>query len=500
MRRLGIKALVSVVVAVAIMVAMLWPDLLGLSMTQLNWLLLIPATFVQFWGGGSSSATRLRQARHRTVSMDTLVALGTLAAWGYSVAITVAPSLVTSAGIMPATYFDSSAMIIGLILTGRWMEARAKSQASSAVGALVGLGARTARRIDGDQETDVPVEQIEPGDLVRVRSGEKVPVDGVVVSGTSSIDESMLTGEPLPVTRAAGDQVIGATMNGSGDTRLRATHVGRDAVLGQIIRIVREAQGSKAPIQRVADRVIEWFVPAVIVLAALTFARLVALRSGAVADARAWSVGHQRAHHRLPVRDGPRHADRGDGRHRPGGPGAVWWSGAGPRWRWQRRCRRGHLRQDRDAHGRQTERERRARRRRRRRRHGGRSSRRAQSSGPCIRSRRPSWTKPPDEGWSSPRTGSFESVTGRGVSARSEGEHVLVGSRAFLVRAGRRDGQAGAPSWSRAPAAPAPPSSSPPTGVVLAAIDIEDEIKPGAADAVAELRSAGLEVRLAQRR
>ncbi len=162
-------------------------------------------------------------------------------------------------------------MIVGLILTGRWMEARAKSQASGAVAALVGLGARTARRVDGSVEADVPIEDIRPGDLVRVRPGEKVPVDGVVVSGSSNVDESMLTGEPLPVTRSAGDAVIGATLNGSGTIVLRATHVGRDAVLGQIVRMVRDAQGSKAPIQRVADRVIEWFVPAVIVLAAVTF-------------------------------------------------------------------------------------------------------------------------------------------------------------------------------------------------------------------------------------
>ena len=271
MRRLSIRAVVSIAVAIGIMALMLWPGGLGMSMAELNWLLLIPATFVQFWAGGIFLRSALRQARHRTVSMDTLVALGTMAAWGYSVVVTIAPSLVTAAGIEPVTYYDSSAMIIGLILTGRWMESRAKAQASGAVGALVGLGARTARRVDGDVETDVPIEAIRPGDLVRVRPGEKVPVDGIIVSGGSSIDESMLTGEPLPVLRTAGDQVIGATVNGSGTIVLRATHVGRDAVLGQIVRMVREAQGSKAPIQRVADRVTEWFVPLVIGLAVLTF-------------------------------------------------------------------------------------------------------------------------------------------------------------------------------------------------------------------------------------
>ncbi len=271
MRELGLRALVSVAVAVAIMALMLWPGGLGMPMTRLNWLLLIPATFVQFWAGGVFLRNALRQGRHGTVSMDTLVALGTMAAWGYSVVVTLLPSLVVDAGIEPVTYFDSSAMIVGLILAGRWMEARAKSQASGAVAALVGLGARTARRVDGGTELDVPIEAIRPGDLVRVRPGEKVPVDGVVVSGSSAIDESMLTGEPLPISRGVGDSVIGATVNGSGTIVMRATHVGRDAVLGQIVRMVRDAQGSKAPIQRLADRVIEWFVPAVIALAAVTF-------------------------------------------------------------------------------------------------------------------------------------------------------------------------------------------------------------------------------------
>ena len=270
-RRLGQKAAVSVAVAVAIMAIMLWPGGLGIDMHTLNWLLLVPATFIQVWAGGVFVRNAWRQARHGTVSMDTLVAMGTLAAWGYSVVVTVAPELVMAAGIEPVTYFDSSAMIIGLILTGRWLEARARSQASGAVAALVGLQARTARLVRGDAETDVPVERIVVGDLLRVRPGEKVPVDGVITSGTSAIDESMLTGEPLPAARAVGDAVIGATINGSGSFLMRATHVGRDSVLGQIVRMVREAQGSKAPIQRIADRVTEWFVPLVIVLAAVTF-------------------------------------------------------------------------------------------------------------------------------------------------------------------------------------------------------------------------------------
>ena len=194
-----------------------------------------------------------------------------MAAWGYSVVVTVWPSLVTSAGIEPVTYFDSSTMIIGLILAGRWMEARAKSQASGAVSALVGLQAQTARLVRGKTEQDVAISEVRPGDIVRVRPGEKIPVDGVVTTGTSSVDESMLTGEPMPVTKQEGDQVIGATSNTTGSFLFRATRVGRAAVLGQIVQMVHDAQATRVPIQRIADRVIEWFVPLVLALAGLTF-------------------------------------------------------------------------------------------------------------------------------------------------------------------------------------------------------------------------------------
>ncbi len=199
------------------MAVMLWPGGLGIDMHTLNWLLLVPATFVQVWAGGVFVRNAWRQARHGTVSMDTLVAMGTLAAWGYSVVVTVAPELVMEAGIEPVTYFDSAAMIIGLILTGRWLEARARSQASGAVAALVGpAGTHGTPRATATRRRTCPVERIVAGDLLRVRPGEKVPVDGVVTSGTSSIDESMLTGEPLPVGQGVGDAVIGATLNGSG--------------------------------------------------------------------------------------------------------------------------------------------------------------------------------------------------------------------------------------------------------------------------------------------
>ena len=232
----------------------------------------MPATFIQVWAGGVFVRNAWRQARHGTVSMDTLVAIGTLAAWGYSVVVTVAPELVMEAGIEPVTYFDSSAMIIGLILAGRWLEARARSQASGAVAALVGLQARTARLVRGDAEADVPV-GTGRGRRPAARAARR---EGARRWGHHQRHVLRRRGDahrasPCRSTRTVGDVVIGATINGSGTFLMRATHVGRDSVLGQIVRMVREAQGSKAPIQRIADRVTEWFVPLVIVLAALTF-------------------------------------------------------------------------------------------------------------------------------------------------------------------------------------------------------------------------------------
>jgi Cu+-exporting ATPase len=203
--------------------------------------------------------------------MDTLVAVGTLAAWAYSVVVTVAPDLVMEAGIEPVTYYDSAATIVGLILAGRWLEARTRARAGGAIASLVALQPRTARLVLDATERDVPIGQVRPGDLLRVRPGEKVPVDGVVVDGASTVDESMLTGEAMAVPKQPGDPVTGATLNGSGSFLLRATRVGADTVLAHIVRLVSEAQGSRAPIQRLADAISERFVPLVLVLAALTF-------------------------------------------------------------------------------------------------------------------------------------------------------------------------------------------------------------------------------------
>ena len=264
------QAGVSIAAALVFMVAMFTPQT-SIAMEDLNKLILWPATFIQFWAGGRFYRAAWRAGRHGGATMDTLVALGTSAAWAYSVFVTMWPEFVHEAGLHPETYFDSAAIIIGLILLGRWLEARAKGRTTGAIRRLVGLQATTARRLRNGVEEDVDLAIVVPGDLLRVRPGDKVPVDGVVVEGTSAVDESMLTGEPIPATKASGDEVIGATINTTGSFVMRATHVGRDTALARIVDLVQRAQGSKAPIQRLADRISEVFVPAVIVVAAATF-------------------------------------------------------------------------------------------------------------------------------------------------------------------------------------------------------------------------------------
>jgi len=271
LRDLGLRALVSIVVAAGIFALMFWPER-PIAMEELNKLVLWPATFIQFWAGGRFYRAAWRALKHRSATMDTLVALGTSAAWVYSVVLTMWPHLVMAAGVEPVTYFDTSALIIGFILAGRWMEARARTRTAGAVRALLSLQARMARLVGADgTEKDVPVDQVQAGDLLRVRPGERIPVDGLVHDGRSSVDESMLTGESMPVGKGPGDEVIGATINTSGSFIFRATRVGAETVLAHIVRMVQEAQGSKAPIQRLADVVSGYFVQIVLVVAALTF-------------------------------------------------------------------------------------------------------------------------------------------------------------------------------------------------------------------------------------
>jgi Cu+-exporting ATPase len=270
-RQLGLEAAAAIAAGLAMMALALWPSPL-LPIEQLNLALLVPATLVQFGLGRRFYVAAMRGARHLSANMSTLVVLGTTAAWLYSTAITLWPDLVSGAGIAPMTYFDSAAVIIGLVLAGRWLEARAKSATIGAVRRLAGLAPRSARVVRDGHEVDVALADVQAGDLVRVRPGEKVPVDGRIVEGSSALDESMLTGEAMPVAKGVGDEVIGATLNTSGSFLFRATRVGRDTVLAQIVRLVEQAQGSKAPIQRLADAVTGWFVPAVLVLALATFA------------------------------------------------------------------------------------------------------------------------------------------------------------------------------------------------------------------------------------
>jgi Cu+-exporting ATPase len=262
------------------------PLLLGLArMTVAPWLpaifsdpliQLAFATPVQLWAGARFYAGAWNALRHRSADMDTLIAVGTTAAFGYSLATIVAPGFFRTAGLVAADgtlplYFDTAAVIVTLILLGRYLEARARTHTTEAIRRLIRLAPRTARIVRGEMDLDVPVADLRPGDVVRVRPGETVAVDGVVVDGTSTVDESMLTGESMPVTKRVEDLVIGGTLNGAGTFTFRATRVGAETVLARIVRLVAEAQGSRAPIQRLADRVTGRFVPAVLLLAAVTF-------------------------------------------------------------------------------------------------------------------------------------------------------------------------------------------------------------------------------------
>ena len=239
------------------------------------WFQLALATPVQFYAGWPFYKGAWKVARHRATDMNTLIAVGTSAAYFYSLAAILFSDFFRAAGVATGEqlplYFDTSSAIVTLILLGRFLEARARSHTSDAIKKLIGLAPRTARVLRDDRETDIPIEDVLRGDLVLVRPGEKVPVDGLVRDGRSAVDESMITGESMPVTKEPGDEVIGGTLNTSGAFRFEATRVGRDTVLAQIVRLVQDAQGSKAPIQRLADLVTSYFVPAVLGIAALTF-------------------------------------------------------------------------------------------------------------------------------------------------------------------------------------------------------------------------------------
>jgi Cu+-exporting ATPase len=237
-----------------------------------NFLVLwILATPVQFWIGWQFYRGAWGAFKHRNADMNTLIAVGTSAAYLYSVTATLFPSFFESGGISPEVYFDTSAMIIVLILFGRLLEARAKGQTSEAIKKLVGLQPKTARVLRDGKEVDIPVEEVLVGDEIIVRPGEKIPVDGVIQEGKSTVDESMITGESMPVQKQAGNEVIGATINKTGSFRFQAKKVGKNTALAQIVKLVQDAQGSKAPIQRLADVIAGYFVPIVISIAIATF-------------------------------------------------------------------------------------------------------------------------------------------------------------------------------------------------------------------------------------
>ena len=235
------------------------------------WVQLILTTLVQFWCGYSFYINGWKALKRHAATMDTLIALGTSAAYFYSLFPTLFPSFFINQGLTPDVYYETAAVVITLILLGKLFENRAKGQTSEAIRKLIGLQARTARLIRNGQEVDVPIQEVIIGDVILVRPGEKIPVDGEVIEGTSTIDEGMVTGESVPVKKQPGDEVIGATINKTGSFKFRATRVGSDTVLAQIVQLVQQAQGSKAPIQRLADQVTGWFVPAVIAIALFTF-------------------------------------------------------------------------------------------------------------------------------------------------------------------------------------------------------------------------------------
>jgi len=266
-RSLAIKATVSVLAGV---IGMLLSMLL-MGNALVNYLLLALTGGILGWAGRDIYRRAWRAVRHRSADMNTLVALGTGSAFLYSLVATVAPSLFARSGMAPDVYYEAVILIIGLVLAGRAIEARARRKTSAALRKLVTLLPPDARVEQGSAWIEKPLEQVRSGETVIVRPGERIPVDGIVIDGASEIDESMLTGEPLPVAKTAGNQVVGGTLNTTGALRYRATSVGADSVLARIVRLMREAQSSRAPIQRLADRVSAVFVPVVVAIAITTF-------------------------------------------------------------------------------------------------------------------------------------------------------------------------------------------------------------------------------------
>lgn len=275
-RELSRKLMVGTILSVLLVIAVL-PNMTGLTLPWIplwlrnSWTQLVLATPVQIWVGKAFFVGAWKAFKRHAADMNTLVALGTGVAYLYSFYVTAFPKVLLTQGIEPAVYYEVAAVVVTLVLLGRLLENRARGQTSEAIRKLMGLQAKTARVIRAGEEMDLPLEAVVVDDVIVVRPGEKIPVDGNVIEGASSVDEAMVTGEPMPVSKKSGDKVIGATINKTGSFKFRASRVGKDTVLAQIVQLVQDAQGSKAPIQKLADQVTGWFVPMVMAIAIATF-------------------------------------------------------------------------------------------------------------------------------------------------------------------------------------------------------------------------------------
>ncbi|MCX5973843.1 MAG: heavy metal translocating P-type ATPase [Coprothermobacterota bacterium] len=269
--RLGRRLIAGVLFSTLTLVGS-FAGMLGLpGWVSSNSLLLVLATPVQFWVGWQFYRGAWGALRHRTADMNTLVAIGTSVAYFFSFFVTIFPQVLEASGIPAATYFDTSAVIITLVLLGKFLEAKAKGRTSDAIRRLLSLQPPDATVLRNEQEMQIPVEEVRVGDLILVRPGERVPVDGTILEGSSYLDESMVTGESIPIFKQIGSPVVGATINGLGAFRFRAERVGKDTFLAQVVKMVEEAQGSKAPVQRLADKIVAVFVPVVLGVALITF-------------------------------------------------------------------------------------------------------------------------------------------------------------------------------------------------------------------------------------
>lgn len=277
-RRFWVSTILAIPVFISAMAAEFWPELMAdiIQPRYRQWLELILATPVVWWGGWPFFVRGWQSVRTMNLNMFTLIGLGVGVAWSFSIIGVLFPgifpvSVRNDMGVIPV-YFEAAAVITALVLLGQVLELSARSSTNAAIKALLGLAPKTARivRTDGSEE-DIPLEQVQPGDILRVRPGEKIPVDGTVQDGDSNVDESMVTGEPIPVEKTAGDKLIGATVNATGSMLMRAERVGSDTLLAQIVQMVAEAQRSRAPIQKLVDVVSGYFVPAVVVIAVITF-------------------------------------------------------------------------------------------------------------------------------------------------------------------------------------------------------------------------------------